>query len=281
MSKNVGSGNRYSALIERIFKDRYRPGFTEVPFRREDLINVAKTLRITLPKNLGDVIYSMRYRTSLPDAVRQTQPKGKEWVIEGTGRSEYAFRLVTVSQIVPNPNMVAIKIPDATPEVVAAYALSDEQALLAKVRYNRLLDIFLGVAAYSLQNHLRTTVKQLGQVEIDEVYVAIDKRGRQYVLPVQAKGGTDRLSTVQTKQDIACCKAKFPQLICRAISAQFISEDLIALFELGLSGEEVRIVEERHYRLVPADQISSDDLTIMVAGTTPEDERDFGVEGGW
>jgi hypothetical protein len=22
-------------------------------------------------------------------------------------------------------------------------------------------------------------------------------------------------------------------------------------------------------------------LTIMVAGTTPEDERDFGVEGGW
>jgi hypothetical protein len=260
MSKNIRSGNRYSALIERIFKDRYQPGFTEVPFRREDLINVAKTLRITLPKNLGDVIYSMRYRTSLPDAVRQTQPKGKEWVIEGTGRSEYAFRLVTVSQIVPNPNMVAIKIPDATPEVVAAYALSDEQALLAKVRYNRLLDIFLGVGAYSLQNHLRTTVKQLGQVEIDEVYVAIDKRGRQYVLPVQAKGGTDRLSTVQTKQDIACCKAKFPQLICRAISAQFISEDLIALFELGLSGEEVRIVEERHYRLVPADQISSDDL---------------------
>jgi len=51
--------------------------------------------------------------------------------------------------------MAAIKIPDATPEIVAAYALSDEQALLAKVRYNRLLDIFLGVAAYSLQNHLR------------------------------------------------------------------------------------------------------------------------------
>jgi hypothetical protein len=100
----------------------------------------------------------------------------------------------------------------------------------------------------------------MGQVEIDEIYVAIDKRGRQYVLPVQAKGGTDRLSSVQTKQDIACCKEKFPQLICRSVSAQFISEDLIALFELGLSGEEVRIVEERHYKLVPADQISSDDL---------------------
>lgn len=252
--------NRYSALIERIFRDRYKAGATEVLFRREDLTKAAKALRITLPKNLGDVIYSMRYRASLPEAITRTQPKGKEWVIEGKGRSEYAFRLVTISRIVPNRNMAAIKIPDATPEVVGAYALSDEQALLAKVRYNRLLDIFLGVAAYSLQNHLRTTVKGLGQVEIDEIYVAIDKRGRQYVLPVQAKGGTDQLSSVQTKQDIACCTEKFPALICRAISAQFISEDLIALFELRLSGEEVQIVEERHYKLVPADQISTADL---------------------
>lgn len=254
------AANRYSALIERIFRDRYKAGATQVLFRREDLTKAAKALRITLPKNLGDVIYSMRYRASLPEAITRTQPKGKEWVIEGKGRSEYAFRLVTISRIVPNRNMAAIKIPDATPEVVGAYALSDEQALLAKVRYNRLLDIFLGVAAYSLQNHLRTTVRGLGQVEIDEIYVAIDKRGRQYVLPVQAKGGTDQLSSVQTKQDIACCTEKFPGLICRAISAQFISEDLIALFELGLSGEEVQIVEERHYKLVPADQISTADL---------------------
>lgn len=233
---------------------------TEVRFHRDDLMSAAKSLKIVLPKNLGDVIYSMRYRTTLPDAIIKTQTQGKEWVIEGTGRSEYAFRLVSVNQIVPNPQMAAIKIPDATPEIVGAYALSDEQALLAKVRYNRLLDIFLGVAAYSLQNHLRTTVSQLGQVEIDEIYVAVDKRGRQYVLPVQAKGGSDRLSSVQTKQDIACCREKFPNLICRAISAQFISADLIALFELGIFGEEIQILEERHYNLVPADQISKEEL---------------------
>lgn len=260
MPKTKPTANRYSALIDRIFRDRYKAGMTEARFRRDDLTRAATALRIKLPKNLGDVIYSMRYRAALPAAIARTQPKGKEWVIEGKGRSEYAFRLVTISRIVPNGNMAAIKIPDATPEVVGAHALSDEQALLAKVRYNRLLDIFLGVAAYSLQNHLRTTVTGLGQVEIDEIYVALDKRGRQYVVPVQAKGGSDQLSSVQTKQDIACCAEKFPELICRAISAQFLSDDLIALFELGLSGEEVRIIEERHYRLVPADQISAADL---------------------
>ena len=257
---NKPLGNRYAVLIERVFCDRYTPGASEVLFRREHLTETARSLGVTLPKNLGDVIYSMRYRAFLPEAITRTQPEGKEWVIEGRGRSEYAFRLVTISRIVPNKNLAPIKIPDATPEIVGAYALSDEQALLAKVRYNRLLDIFLGVAAYSLQNHLRTTVPKLGQVEIDEIYVAIDRRGRQYVLPVQAKGGTDQLSSVQTNQDIACCAAKFPGLVCRAISAQFISEDLIALFELGVCDEGVRIIEEKHYRLVPADQITADDL---------------------
>jgi hypothetical protein len=49
-------------------------------------------------------------------------------------------------------------------------------------------------------------------------------------------------------------------LICRAISAQFIDVDLIALFELRQSGDDIRIAEERHYKLVPADQITRDDL---------------------
>jgi deoxyxylulose-5-phosphate synthase len=39
---------------------------------------------------------------------------------------------------------------------------------------------------------------------------------------------------VQAKQDIACCEEKFPGLICRAISAQFMADDMIALFELTL-----------------------------------------------
>lgn len=260
MSRKKPAENRYAALIESIFHSRYKDGVTDLPFPRDELTATAKKLRIKLPKNLGDAIYSIRYRMPLPEAIAKTQPSGKEWVIEGRGKSLYAFRLVAINRIFPNPQLAAIKIPDATPEIVSAYALSDEQALLAKVRYNRLLDIFLGVAAYSLQNHLRTTVAGLGQVEIDEIYVAIDNRGRQYVLPVQAKGGKDRLSTVQTRQDMACCAEKFPHLLCRAISAQFVEPDLIALFELGVSGEEVRIREERHYRLVPADQITRDDL---------------------
>ena len=253
--------NRYQSLIAHIFAKGYKKGKTVVPFSRDELIETASLLDIAVPKNIGDVLYSFRYRNPLPDEILATQPKGMEWVIEGSGRAEYEFRLVPNNRIEPNDNLITIKIPDATPEIVACNSLSDEQALLAKVRYNRLIDIFLGVTAYSLQNHLRTTVKGLGQIEIDEVYIGVDRMGCQYVIPVQAKGGSDQLSSVQAKQDIACCAEKFPNLVCRAISAQFIDDSRIAMFELQLDETGlVRTAEERHYRLVSADQISDSDM---------------------
>jgi hypothetical protein len=185
-------------------------------------------------------------------------PEELEWVIEGAGRARYVFKLVRINRIQPNADLVMVKIPDSTPEIVSAYALSDEQALLAKVRYNRLIDVFLGITCFSLQSHLRTTVTDIGQIEIDEVYAGIDSHGRQFILPVQAKGGTDQLAVVQTKQDIAWCNEKFPALIVRAISTQFMTEQLIAMFELTVADDEVKIVDEKHYQLVTADQISPD-----------------------
>lgn len=252
--------SRYAALIEKIFFDRYNDGDTAVSWQRDDVVEAAETLGIELPKNLGDIVYSFRYRTQLPDSILRTQPDGQEWIIVGTGVAQYSFRLVGVSRIVPNENLVEVKVPDATPEVIRQYSFSDEQALLAIVRYNRLIDVFLGLTAFSLQNHLRTTVAGTGQIEIDEIYVGIDSRGSHYVIPVQAKGGTDQLGTVQTRQDIDCCVEKFPTLIPRAVSTQFMGDDLIALFELTLEDDVVKIVQERHYHLVPGDEISADDL---------------------
>jgi hypothetical protein len=252
MAKASQSPNRYGALIEKIFLDRYRKGSLRVEFERDELIAMARQLRIDVPKNLGDVIYSIRYRSELPEKVLKTQPPGMEWIVEGAGRSKYAFVLVKLNRIVPNADLVTIGIPDATPEIIRAYALDDEQALLAIVRYNRLIDIFLGLTTYSLQNHLRTTVKGVGQIEIDELYFGIDRHGCHYVIPVQAKGGSDQISVVQTKQDIVWCAQRYPGMRCRAISAQFMSEQRVAMFELTVRDDAVKVVEERHYKLVPA-----------------------------
>lgn len=106
--------------------------------------------------------------------------------------------------------------------------------------------MFLGITAYSLQNHLRTTIVNYGQIEIDELYVGVDSRGAQYIVPVQAKGGNDVLGVIQTIQDTVFCETeeRYGDCVARPVSAQFMADD----------------VRERHYRLTEAGGIQSDEL---------------------
>lgn len=263
--KKNSTKKMYASVIKHVFDGNYTKGASSVNFTRDDVEDAAKKLGLD-PKNVGDVIYSYRYRRDLPAEIAERARKGEVWIIRGTGSAKYRFDSVAIdyAYIKPRSGLAETKVPDATPGAIAMYALDDEQALLARVRYNRLIDIFLGVASYSLQSHLRTQVGDIGQVETDEVYVGIDRQGAHYVFPVQAKGGDDRHSIVQIEQDIALCKAKFPSCICRPIAAQFIGrekEAKIALFtfEEGRNGE-AKILNERHYMLVEPNQISKEDL---------------------
>ena len=252
--------NRYSKLIEHIFFKNYTERTKQVNFQREDLVEAAKELGVELPKNLGDVIYSFRYRTVLPKSIRELAPDGLEWVIRSLGQANYEFALSSILYIVPNSLLAEIKILDATPGVITRYALDDEQALLGKLRYNRLVDIFSGVTCYSLQNHLRTTVPNMGQVETDEIYIGVNKQGKHYVYPIQAKGSSERIGVIQIEQDFALCATKFPQLACRPIAAQFMGADLIALFVFEMSEKGIVVNDEKHYRLVSPERMSDQDL---------------------
>lgn len=260
MADALDKATQYERIIELIFDANYTDGATEVAFLREEIEEAADAIGISRMKNPGDVLYAFRYRRELPQSIRDRAPGGLHWIIRGTGRARYSFVAVPVqARILPNEALVATKIPDATPEIIASAAKGDEQALLALVRYNRLLDIFLGITTYSLQNHMRTTAKSIGQVEIDEIYVAVDRHGVQYVLPVQAKGGKDEIGVTQAEQDLAVCGEKWPQMVARPIAAQFMAGGKIALFELTVQDDQIRIVQEAHYRLVPYGDITDAD----------------------
>jgi hypothetical protein len=248
--------NRYNQLIEKIFFLKYREGSKIVEFIRSDIENAAKTLHLKLPKNLGDVIYSFRFRNELPAKITDLATHNEEWIIKLAGRSTYCFSLEQKLDIKPNLNLVHTKILDSTPGVINKYSLTDEQSLLAILRYNRLIDIFLGLTCYSLQNHLRTTVPGLGQVETDEIYIGLDKKGIHYIIPVQAKGGNDRQGKVQILQDIDLCKNKFPNLVCIPVAAQFMNDKKIALFSFEQELTLIKIASERHYKLVHDEELT-------------------------
>jgi hypothetical protein len=258
--KSTDKENRYAALMASIFKNKFKKGMREVEFARAEFETFAKVLKIALPLNLGDIVYSFRYRAALPDSIQETAKDGECWIIRPTGKGKYKFALVEDKPLIPNSMMTLTKVPDSTPGIVAKYAFADEQALLAKVRYNRLIDVFTGLTCYSLQNHLRTTVPQMGQVETDEIYVGLDKKGAHYVIPIQAKGGTDKLGIVQIEQDFAVCANRYPTLICRPIAAQFMAKDVIAMFEFAQNADGVGVYSEKHYKLVPPKDVTDEDL---------------------
>lgn len=263
--------SRYERVIALAFEKSYFKGATEVAFQRELLVECADELGIKVPKNVGDIIYTFRYRQSLPKSVVDKAPKGMNWVIQPDGDARYKFVAVKASHFISTVLHEYTKIPDATPGIIIANALGDEQALLARLRYNRLIDIFLRMTCYSLQNHLRTKVKGVGQIEVDELYLGIDRSGAQYVIPVQAKGGKDKHSVVQIEQDIRMCQEKFPTFTCRSVGAQFMEDGIIALLEFKLNGNQVVQVGQAHYKLVHHSEISPEELASYRQRSTADD----------
>lgn len=256
---------KYAKIIEWVFFNNYNSDLVRIPFTRQELETASNSLGFDRMKNLGDIPYSFRYRRDLPSEVQSTAPAGKEWIILGAGIGLCEFRLAFSGKITPTANHLQIKVPDATPEIVRYYAPgTDEQALLTRARYNRLIDIFTGLTCYSVQNHLRTTVKGIGQVEVDEIYVGINRRGAHFVIPCQAKSDKDRFGIVQVYQDIALCKIIYPNAICKPIAIQFVGSDSVAMLELAVTESEeilaLNIVEEKHYDFVPRSEITEGEL---------------------
>lgn len=260
--------SKYEQIIEWIFRKNHRSGDVIVRFNRDELALASTELGFARIKNLGDIPYSFRFRRELPETIQAAAPENAEWIIVGMGIGEYAFRLASPGKIEPSFHYYPIKIPDATPEIVRYYAPgTDEQALLTRARYNRLIDLFTGLTCYSIQNHLRTTVKDIGQVEVDEIYVGVNKRGTHFVLPCQAKSPGDKFGIVQVMQDIALCNDRYPMAICRPIALQFTDEDSVALLELTVREENntlmLNTVDEKHYQLIPRSEISHSELTVL------------------
>jgi len=55
MMKKRERQNIYSQIIEKVFFKHFKTRISEVPFRRSDIEEAARELKVRLPKNLGDI----------------------------------------------------------------------------------------------------------------------------------------------------------------------------------------------------------------------------------
>ena len=115
---------------------------------------------------------------------------------------------------------------------------------------------------YHLGSNITVRIPRLGQVVTDDLYIGISPKGVQYVFPVQAKAVKDRISAVRVQQDVAMCASKFPSLICRAIGAQFMENNIIALFEFDSTSEGIKVNSEKHYQSVSPEEVTPELLRV-------------------
>jgi hypothetical protein len=251
-------------VIEIVFRKNYRKGAREVPFTMDDvrqaIAQVAKKRVGYKENNVADVRYQYSSgRSSLPKSIDTLGP----WMIVGRGKAKYAFAKLSESPIVEiQTDLYTISLPDATPEIVLEYAGGDEQGILAKLRYNRMLDIFLSITCYHLQNHLRTSIKDKGQVEIDDLYVGLNSGGKQFVVPIEAKSAKDHLSKTQIMQGIDFARDRYPKLILKPVGIQEMKDGSLVLIEFtpGSHPDKIKIAEMRRYKLVPMSEVPLNEL---------------------
>jgi hypothetical protein len=244
----------YDQVICEAFRRVYEPDKKTLYFAKDELVHVCQDLGIII-NNIPDIPYHYRIGLSdLPDEIMSTG----NWVIEGVGKGKYSFVQLERAPYIHIPEELYItEIPEATPDIVLKYGGEDEQAILTKIRYNRLIDIFLSITAYHLQGHVRSTVQDIGQVEIDDLYVGVDAEGKWYVIPVEAKsiGPKERLGVIQIRQMILFAKQSFGELALRPVGVKPLDDGSYVFLEFDDEEELEAIAVKRYarYKLVRDD----------------------------
>jgi hypothetical protein len=232
----------YDNVFETLFLSKYRqdPSAREIAFTKDDIDQVASRLGKKI-RNLPDVIYTYRVRRELPKKILETG----FWIIRPAGKGKYFFTKTDRSQFIEIQEGLA---------PIEVLNTNDEQGLLSLIRYNRLVDIFTEITCFHLQTHIRTTIRDEGQIEIDDLYVGIDQNGREYILPLEAKSPDerDKIGWIQITNLVRYARQYFPKLSCRPLATKPLGHNHICMieFEDKTEYEEIGIKEIKLYKLI-------------------------------
>jgi hypothetical protein len=281
----VRQWNKYKKIFRSLFEEKYNAAGgapDELEFTTADLARIQNMLDLA-GGNPYDLKYNAKGRGSLPEEVQATAPDGKEWRIKATGKGEYVFKLFDKGSGIfeIGTGLEPIKVPDALPSIVERYARrDDEQALLARIRYNNLVSVFLGLTTHSLQSHWKTSVESSTPVEIDEMYVGLDRDGVHYSIPVEAKGkpASEKVTAEQILNNYNAASDTFPQTVVIPVAAKVVDGYTFAMmrFEVDPEAETVTKTDERHYTLAVNPSVE----TVPRPTLSDEDVRQIATNAG-
>ena len=245
----------YTPILLAIFRRKYKPGMTAVTFTLEEVRSELAAAGLKA-RNVADLVYRMKSRTVLPEEITS---KGFR-LLEITGRGLYALTIAEstlISYPEPTPSEI-VEIQDRTPFPVRRlladdFGKTDEQGLLNVLRYNDVLSHFLRVQVFHLKGHVRRSVPGIGQVEVDDVHVALSGGldDPLIIVPVEAKAKDEPVNRVQIAMQVKYANYAFPGLMVRPLTVKLFENGLVLLMEFNPSttAADLRIVKSGYYRI--------------------------------
>lgn len=244
----------YTPILLSIFRRKYVEGATTVTFTIEELRAELAAAGLKAA-NLPDLIYRMKARTVLPEEITN---KGFR-ILEITGRGAYAL-IVAGSTLIDYPEKTeVIDVHDRTPHAVRRlladdFGNTDEQGFLSVLRYNDVFSHFLRVQVFHLKGHVRKSVPGQGQVEVDDVHVALSGGldDPLILIPVEAKAKDEPVNRVQIAMQVKYAQHAFPGLSIRPLTAKLFADGLVLLMEFNPSviANDLKIRRHAYYRIV-------------------------------
>jgi hypothetical protein len=245
----------YVPILRELVRRFSEPGSQRVEFTVRDVRQVANDLGIEIG-NAPDLVYRMRARTRLPDDILDMGFT----ILRGVGRGRYALE-VGGEAVVHLPEHEILDHNDQTPLPVRRLLPEslvdlDEQGLLTMVSYCKLLDHFTGLTVYRLRSHVRKSVPNIGQAELDEIDVGVAMRDDDIpvVFPIEAKAADEVINRVQVATAVAYCQTYFPGHQIRPIVIKLTYDGVMHFLEFrsttALAG--LRAINSCGYRLNPS-----------------------------
>ncbi len=246
------SSRVYVPILRELVRRFHQPGAQRVEFTVRDVRQVAADLGIEIG-NAPDLVYRMRARTRLPDDILDMGFT----ILRGIGRGRYALE-VGGEAVIRLPEHEVLDHNDQTPLPVRRLLPEnivelDEQGLLTMVGYCKLLDHFTGLTVYRLRSHVRRSVPNVGQAELDEIDVGVALRDDDVpvVFPIEAKAADEVINRVQVATAVAYCQTYFPGHEIRPIVVKLTYDGILHFLEFrattALAG--LRVIHSCGYRL--------------------------------
>ena len=243
------------ALVEQLFHQGYREGVQRIPFYTKDLGALSQPLGGASIEEIESILEGFENKSNrLPASIRRTQPAGAKWFVCKITEETFEFRLLPIIDTTPRSGLGTTDILDATPNIVTDNIVSTRHLLSVTIRYNRLVDSFLGIDTHLFKSYSGTSTEDTSDPKIDDLYLGTDEAGKDYAVPVLVETANQKIHRQQIDSSFALCRKILPNLACVAVVARFFGNSNIALLKFKQQDGTAVISEERHYRLMSVGQ---------------------------